>query len=393
VRRVVGYILLLGFAATLGAYAQQEVFSTEEICRKNYQTGIEYKKNLKYRDAQEFFTLVVETCPEMLEAYLQLGWIQTHLEAYEDAIDTYERGLEVAPRNLDLKEGLAYALGAAGQLDRSIRLYQEILDEDPSRTQIFRNLAFLYEKQGKWVEAFMMYKKALAASPDDTELLRNLARKALDQKLYLEAMNLYEKLYEALPEDLGVLRILGYFYYKVHLPEKAIPIYRKVLEREPESPTSLFEHKVLALCLKQAKRPQEAAEEYEYIIQKEPEKLENYYNLAFMYIDMGAFDKAEATVERGLQQDPTYVCLHYARGKSYEARAEAAEKAEDFDSAIAWYEKAAAAFQKCAGQSFCGSQCRGEVDRQEQLVVRAKKQKRKKELEGGSVGSAGGGQP
>ena len=80
----------------LSAVAQDQVFSTEEICRKNYQTAMEYKKNAKYHDAEEFFALVVETCPDQIDAYLNLGYVQTQLEQYPDAIDTYQRALEHA---------------------------------------------------------------------------------------------------------------------------------------------------------------------------------------------------------------------------------------------------------------------------------------------------------
>lgn len=375
-------ILLAGAATPIAA--QDEVFSTEELCRKNYQTGMEYKKNLKYQDAEEFLTLVVETCPDKLEAYLNLGEVQRFLEKYMDAIDTYDRALEIEPRNLDVQEALAYTYGASGDLDESIRLYQKILDVDPEREGVYQNLAFLYEKQGKWPEALMMYKKVLARNPDKTDVLQKIARTALDHKLYLEAMNLYEKLYAAMPEDIGVLRILGYFYYQVKLYESAVPIYQTILEREPDSPSSLFEMKILAICLKEAGRPGEAAEVYERIIEREPENLQNYYNLAFMYIDLRDFGKAQDAIQRGLSQDPNYVCLYYAWGKIHENQAKVSDDAERFDEAVGLFGKAKEKYQKCAGSgAFCSSTCQREIERQDALIDRTAKRKQKKALEGG----------
>ena len=387
--RVAAIVLApLFLAPPLGsAGAQDQVFSTEEICRKNFQTGLEYKKNLKYQDAEEFFTLVMETCPDRLDAYLNLGEVQRNLQKYDDAIETYERALEVEPRNLDVKEALAYTLGAAGNLEASIAQYKSLLDEDPERTGVYQNLAFLYEKQGSWPEAFMMYKKVLAEDPGNTELLSKVARMALDNKLYLEAMNLYESLYAAQPEDLGVLRILGFFYYQVKLHDNAVPIYQKVLAVEPDSPSSLFEKKILAICFKNSGRPAEAASVTEEIIDSEPNIMENYYNLAFAYIDLGDWSKAVGAIQRGLEQDPSYHCLYYAWGKVHESHAKKADEAERFDEAVELFGKAKSQFQKCVSGSFCAQQCSGEIERQDLLAERSLKKKQKKEMDGGDLGA------
>ncbi|MBU1700488.1 MAG: tetratricopeptide repeat protein [Candidatus Eisenbacteria bacterium] len=375
------FLLLFSIAGWTAAEAQSEVFSTEEICRKNFQTAMEYKKNLKYQDAEEFFTLVVETCPDHIDAYLNLGHVLTQLKKYPDAIDIYQRALEVEPRNLSIKEALAYTYGASGDLEKSIRLYQDILDLDPERHGIYKNLAYLYERQGSWPEALMMAKMVLSVDPSDIVGLQQAARTALDKKLYLEAMNLYEMLYAKQPEDISIQRILGYFYFQVQLSEKAIPIYRAVLEAEPESPSSLFEHKILALCLKKAGLAMEAAEEYEYITEHEPEKLENFYNLALMYNDSKAYDKALNVVERGLRQDPSYQCLYYASGKVYESKAKDAKAAERYDEAVGFFRDAITQFEKCVNGSFCARQCSSEIERMEQFVTITNKEKQKKELE------------
>jgi tetratricopeptide (TPR) repeat protein len=220
-------------------------------------------------------------------------------------------------------------------------------------------------------------------------VLQKVARTALDNKLYLEAMNLYEKLYEAQPDDIAILRILGYFYYQVKLYERGIPIYQTILEREPDSPSSLFEMKILALSLKNAGRPGEAAEVYEQIIEREPENLQNYYNLAFMYIDLGDYRKGQDAIKRGLEQDPTYVCLYYSWGKLYENQGKSADEGERFDEAVSLFGNAKEKFQRCAGSgAFCSSTCQKEIERMDALVDRTAKRKQKKLMESPSPGEA-----
>lgn len=375
-------VVILMLAATLPAVAQDDVFSTEELCRKNYQTGMEYKKNAKYRDAEEFLMLVVETCPDKLEAYLNLGEIQRYLQNYVDAIDTYDRALEIEPRNLDVKEALAYTYGESGDLDASIDLYQDILDIDPERSGVYGNLAYLYEQQEKWPEAMMMYKNVLAREPENQDVLKKVARMALDKKLYLEAMNLYEKLYEANPDDIGILRILAYFNHQVNLPAQAVELYQQILAMEPESPSALFEMKLLAINLKKAGRPGDAAEVMERIIELEPADLKNYYNIALIYIDEKAYDKAVSASTRGLEQDPSFICLNYTLGKVKEEQGVTADEAESFDRAVDLFKQAKQYYVKCAeGGGFCAGTCQKEIERMDALVDRTQKKKRKKELE------------
>jgi len=355
------------------AFAQssgEEVFSQEDICREQYQTGLEYQKNNRLHDAAAAFSEVKEACPDMVDAYLNLGAIQVQLKEYLEAIDTYQDALDQDPENLGIKEAMAYALSSAGELEDARDLYLELNEQVPESANIKKNLAFVYKQLGQIAEAVMLYNRLIELGQADPTMVSDAGRMALEQKLFFPAVAFYQKLYEVNPEDVGTLSILGGYYWKIKFYGNAIPYYEKILEIDPESAQALLYHKILGVCYKETKDYPKAIEHYMYVIEHEPDLVQNYCTLAFILKDAGEPERAIEIVQRGLQISPNEGCLHYAHGTALLVWSQIFEGRRQYDAAIEKVEEAKAPFTKCLNDARYGRYARQQLDRIEAVIDR-----------------------
>lgn len=377
-RRVVGTGCLLAFGLGLwiaGAGLAQQQFSVEELCRRNYQTGLEYHRNQRFTDARESFIAVVEACPDDVNAHRMLGNVAMSLQDFDQAIESFSRVRSLEPDNVDVLESLAYAYSVSARTDEAEELYYRVLELDPYRTGAMQNLAFIFKNQGKLTQALMLDQHAfiLMADPDDLDPPEPIARDFLTARIYSQALHLYNARFTRDETDLASARILAFFYYRVGHNEMAVEAYEAVLEAEPESPTALSERQILADALKRLKRYDDALVHMEYVLGLQPDAMNNYYNIATVYNDSGRFDRAIAIADRGLARNPGWGGLHYVKAEAFEGRANRALEAKQFADAIAHYEQALATFQRAVGDAQFGGHATRQVTRQEALIDRARK--------------------
>jgi tetratricopeptide (TPR) repeat protein len=386
---------LLAFAGCLacagvlapGASAQgggDQIFSQEEICKKTYQTGLEYLKNRRLDSAGKAFAEVKEACPEMIDAYLNLGLVQVQLGQHMEAIDTYEDALDEQPDNIDVKEGMAYALSSAGELDDAIALYLELHELQPDDLEIVRNLAFVYKQKGLVAEAVMLYNRLIELGVAKPTEVAEAGGLALQEKLYLPAVTFYQNLYQHDPDDVSTLSILGGYYWKIKFFEEAIPYYEKILEIDPQNAQTLLYHKILLVCKKSIGDFAGAARHAEYVITQEPDDPANYCNLAFIYKDAKDYENALLTVQRGLQVAPEAGCLHYAWGVALEVQGTSLESVKRFDDAVAKFTDAKGKFERVIslGDPRFASYAGQQLGRMDQLIERTLKLQERAEMGG-----------
>jgi len=381
-RRVVwaGVLLLaagLGLASRAPAQKKEtgEIFSHEEMCQRRYQEGIQYRNNQQYQEAAARFSEVKEACPEMIDAHLNLGDIQVRLRQYQEALDTFRDALDQDPGNLDVKEHLAFALSSAGDFDEALGLYQELREARPDRPEILRNLAFVFQQKGMIAEAIMLYTKLVEMDQANAQTVSDAGRLALDKQLFLPAVTFYRKLYEFNPNDASTLHILGGYYFQIKFYEDALFYYDKLLAQELPEDRAITYHKYRAFCRNKVKQFLPAAEDYAFLVEKEPADVSHVCNLAFSYSDGKRPDQALAAVRAGLAQHPDAGCLYYAWGVTLLGQAREREGGKRYAEAIQSYGEARGKFERVValGDRNYGEASRKQIEAIDQLIERATK--------------------
>ncbi len=178
-----------------------------------YKEGAELMAQGRWEDALESFRRILGVY-ENAEIYYNMGFINTALERYEEAIVCFRKATEIdeAFGRAYQKIGECYlALGkekeAEYYLQRAAEVYlekerdpasaamalKEVLKVNPNTINVFNTLGIVYRRQGKYQEAVNQYKRALRVSPQDENIFYNLGRTYYEMGDYVQAGKVLKK--------------------------------------------------------------------------------------------------------------------------------------------------------------------------------------------------------
>ncbi|MBD2103005.1 tetratricopeptide repeat protein [Leptolyngbya sp. FACHB-261] len=126
------------------------------------------------------------------QRYYNLGLALQNQQKLDEAIDLYERALQLDPNSAETYNNLGMILQKRGQLDEAIHLYQKGLQIEPIFTGLYNNLGIALQEQGKLDEAMAYYEKVLQFDSNDTKTYLNIGRLRKDQKRIEEAISSYQ---------------------------------------------------------------------------------------------------------------------------------------------------------------------------------------------------------
>lgn len=98
-----------------------------------------------------------------------------------EAVEAYEKALELQPEFPVAMNNCGVTLAALGELDRAAAIFSEAIRLEPESPYAYNNLGVLYEHAGKFEEALRHFEMAVKLQHDFAEALDNYASLARRQ--------------------------------------------------------------------------------------------------------------------------------------------------------------------------------------------------------------------
>jgi tetratricopeptide (TPR) repeat protein len=203
---------------------------------------------------------------------------------------------QLAPDDAEIQNRLGEALERIGALDAAVDAYRRAVARDPASRKAANNLILVLAKGGRVSEALELARAAVAAAPADADRLFTLG---LAQAEY----------------DL----------------DAAIDTFRRVLVLAPHHGLARYN---LALTLKRADRPADAAAELLRLVQSDP-RPEAQYTLGVIYWQQGDLDRAADLLRAAIAANPQYADAHATLGAVLKAKGDLGAAAASLRRAIA----------------------------------------------------------
>jgi tetratricopeptide (TPR) repeat protein len=252
----------------------------------------------------------------MARRYKELAGIYNRGDYIDRAISEYQQAIAADPDSLFLRVELAELYWRSSRIADAVREAEAVLKDNPNYPDAHRLLARIY---------FRML--------DNTQTDHNATKESLGK-----AIDHLEALVRLTPDDTDSWLLLGRLYRASNEPAKAEEAFRKVLKTDPDSKAGLAN--LAELYFQQGEFGQAAD-----VLSKIPESdvdSQVLGMLGYAYSQTHDFDKAIATYDKALAQDPDNTDLRRAyaeallnAGKNAEAREELQKilKAEPDDDA------------------------------------------------------------
>jgi tetratricopeptide (TPR) repeat protein len=181
--------------------------ATQLEAERVYTRGMKLMEEERWEEASAVFQHIL-TLFDSPEVYYNLGYINTVMERYEEAIAYFRRATEIDQTfaqayqrigecymAMGKEEEAQKFLSLAGEIYKSkdkqeetrTEVLQEVMRVNPKTINIFNTLGIIYRRQGRYAEAADQYRRAIKVNPNDENIHYNLARTNFELQKYKEA--------------------------------------------------------------------------------------------------------------------------------------------------------------------------------------------------------------
>ena len=213
-----------------------------------------------------------------LDAYsfLRAGMANERTGNYAAAVRTYDRGLAVEPKNVELLNAKGFALFQQGKSSDAVVVLEKALAVDPTHWKAHNNMALASVDIGELELAEAHYRESLAIKPQS-----------------------------------AIYNDLGFVLERQGLPFEAVEMYRIALKLDPESATAHFN---LAASLTRSGDFAEAEPHFRAALEKDP-NTQAYTGLAVVQWQQGRADAAIASLRAAIAADAGNATAYDQLGK------------------------------------------------------------------------------
>ena len=220
-----------------------------------YDAGAAYLRLSQLERAEESFVEAIKMDAEMADAYNALGVVMTKRRRYDEALELYNKALELNPNDAGFRINIALAYHLQGRAEDAEQAYRLAIDTNSDfagaldflsgggssaavATDPLQKIASekAYEDGAAFLRldrldrATEQFERALSLDPNNAEAINGQGVIATKQRKYADALGLYEKAVRIRPDNAGYQANLAITYHLQGKKDEAIQAYRKAAD-------------------------------------------------------------------------------------------------------------------------------------------------------------------
>ena len=306
--------------------------------------------NRRFEESETILNGVIAIDDRYAPAYTERSLARAGLRNYETAVADARRALEITPRDLNARLGLAEVLSYAQQYDESIRLYRSALESDPTNTKarVQYSAALSYAgrhdealtqlnavlkdnpqnldariiradtlgRSGRTTEAITEFQAVLRTEPRNVRARVGLAESYVYARKYDLALKTYDVLIAAEPENIPYRIARGRTLGFARRYQQAINTLRPIVVANP---TNVNARLALAEAMTNSGIPsqrRQAIAQYQTVLRQDAQNVDARIGLGRVYSYGGQYKQAERELNTVLRQYPDNRDARFALAES-----------------------------------------------------------------------------
>lgn len=275
---------------------------------------------------------------ERVLSWQRLGDVSHALNRYAEAIEAYQRVIELNPQDARSWNSLGTAQAALEHYEAAIQAFERAIELDPAFAWPHHNLGLVYERRSEYESAIPCYRQALERHRrplDAATSWQNLGNVYQALERHPEAIEALSKATELNPNNALAWDSLGEGYRAMTRQEEATAAYRRAIELEP---TYAWPYNNLALVQADQQQYEAALSLYEQALERhvsDQDRAVSWNNLGKVYYALGFRAEAITAYEEAIKLDPAYAWPYNNLGVVYAGQG-------DYEAALTLYRQAIA---------------------------------------------------
>ena len=152
-----------------------------------------WRQSRMYSDIETIWRTTIARNPDCGIANNNLGGYLYKEGRIEEAMQHYQKALQIDPNYVEALNNLGIALAAEGRFDEAIENYHKALQINPDFPSTLNNLGIALAGRGQFDEAIENYRKAIQISPNYADALDNLGAALTVKGRFEEALEYYRQ--------------------------------------------------------------------------------------------------------------------------------------------------------------------------------------------------------
>jgi tetratricopeptide (TPR) repeat protein len=285
-------------------------------------------KRKDFAGASQHAQRAVALAPQNAKLWELLGYTSRLGSNTQQSIDAYNHALQVDPKSLDARSGLAQTYMKAGRTEEAKRLLTQVINADPKRTNDLMIAGELYLQTNEPQTAINYLQRADSQKPSaHSELLMAMAYMRLKQPE--KAKELLDVARRRAPNNVEIFQAVATFYRQQHDYQGAIT----TLLSAPKKTAPLLAD--LAFTYELAGDKQKAAETYVKAANGAPKEIKYQLSAAQALIANNDKQKAQDFLNRAAALNPDYYRLHAIRAMLAKSDNRSADAIKEYQLALA----------------------------------------------------------
>ena len=290
------------------SYAQSH-YATKQA-QENYDNGIklerrsEEKGDMSFlKDAEKEYRQAINAEPNMVQAYIRLGYVLYALNRSSESIQLLQKALEQHPSNVELKHYLGLNLYQSGDGDEAERILSEVVAERKDLPEAFFVLGKINLDNGNPLKAQEYFAQYAAATPNDAHAYRALAAAYIQAKDVNGAETALSHLLSLAPDDVVATINMGHVKFERGQIDEAVKLYEQAYKAEPKRLDILY---TIASAYYLSGRYEDAIKQFDRVLEKDQTHMGAEYFKADAMLKLGKLDEAEEAFKALQTKMPDY---------------------------------------------------------------------------------------
>ena len=259
-------------------------------------------------EALRAYQQALEIEPEHPDAHNNIGMVLHDLGQIDKAIPHYQKALELTPQSAMIHNNLALAYEGNNELEKAIAHYGRAIQIDPNFADVYFNMGNIFMKEDNLDTAYMYYFKSVQLNPNLAEAYIRMGNILLKMGRFAEAIPILGKVLLFYPDSAEIHNNLGNALGEIWQLDEAIPHLERAVELNPDFADA---HINLGNTLSKMGKLDEAMEHINKALQIHPELVEALNTLGIIYKEKGQFSEAIACYRRTLNLNPENADAHF----------------------------------------------------------------------------------